>query len=258
MSIGRYKTVGDILAQVGTEVGLGTTVDPFASSNAVWKRLVAYLTTVGQVLAATYDWPHLTAEAVLTKAGGVWTLPTGWTDAGNDRLNVPPDFDHMIPGTHWDRTNQALTGGPLNAQLWQYRQAASVTSLWAEYRMNTNQLWLSPTPLGDRTIAFEYGSRAWVRSAAGGLGNGNTLGSAAGGWDTPEATGDWILYPAPVVVAALILEWKKKTGQNTAQAQKDFDEIITTFLGKTPRAVLSLDGRGTTPHSLVPDTGYGS
>jgi len=258
MSLGRYKTAKQILDQVGTEVGLGTTADPFSSTNNVWRRLVALLTSAGQRLSAEYDFPGLIAEAVLTKAAGVWTLPTGWSDAGSDVLDLPADFDHMIPQTHWDRTNSFTVGGPLSPQMWQLRQAGTVGTIWAEFRMDSNQVRFLPVPLADRVLSLEYASRAWVRSAAVGLGNGNTLGAAAGGWDTPEAVGDWVILPPLVIEAALKLEWKKSTGQNTAQAQKDFDDLVSVYQAKTPRAILSLDGCGVPRPTNVPDTGYGS
>lgn len=258
MSLGRYKTAGDILAQAGRLLGLGTTANPFTSSNAVWSRLVACLTLAGQRLASEADWPNLISEAVLTKSGGVWTLPSGWAVASGDVLNLPPDFGHMIPQTNWDRTNRLMTGGPMSPQTWQYRQASIIGSIYAEFRMDTNQVRFLPTPLGNRTIAMEYASRAWVRAAAQGLGNGNTLGPATGGWDTPEATGDYILFDPLIIDAALKLEWKKATGQDTSQAQKDYDDIVSTHQSHTPRRVLSLDGSSYPAPTNVPDTGFGS
>lgn len=256
MSLGRYKTAGETLQQVGRELGLGTTVDPFASSNAVWLRLVSALVRAGRRLAASYEWPQLIGEALLVKSGGVWTLPTGWSVSSGDVLNLPADWDHMISRTHWDRTNQTPAGGPLNPQTWQYRQASVLQTIWAEYREATNTLSFLPTPLGDRTLAMEYASTAWVRPAASGLGNGNTLGAA--GWDTPEASGDFVLFAPEVINAATTLEYKKMTGQFTGQAQRDFDELVSTYVAKTPRPVLSLDGKDQRPHFLVPETGFGS
>ena len=260
MSLGRYKTAGEIINHAARELGLGTSADPFAMASGLFAELVALLTTTGQYLATTYDWPHLTVEAVLTKTGGAWSLPTGWTDAGSDVLDLPADFDHMLPNTHWDRTNDLLVGGPLTPQLWQYRQAETGVVVWAEFRLDTNQLRLQPVPLGDRTLALEYASRAWVRSAVSGLGNGNTLGPS--GWDTPEGSGDFVLFPFPLIVAARKLAWKTDRGQDTTAAQRVFDDLLDTYLSKTPRRMLGLSGAPSGPHlidgSNVPDSGFGS
>jgi hypothetical protein len=258
MSLGRYKTAGEILERVGIEAGIGSIVNPFASSNTVWRRLVAYLASIGARLAAEYPWPNLIQDAVFIKATGVWTVvPTGWSQvAALDEFYVPADFDSIVRDVNWDVDGQTPLGDSLNHAQYVYRTVLIGMTVWVEYRQDTNKVWFMPVPFPDTTIRLSYNSRAWVRPAAAGLGNGQSLGPT--GWDTPEAVGDWVLFPPTVIEAALLLEWKKKTGQNTAQAQKDFDDIISVFVSKTPARVLSLDGRGPRRPINVPDTGYGS
>lgn len=250
MALGRYKTAGEILNDAAMELGLITTPDPdpVASTDEQLVRLRTSLKAAGQDLAANHLWRNLIVEAVLTKTGGVWTLPSGWSEASTDVLDLPPDWAGMVRSTGWDRSNQReLTN--LNVQEWQYNQAATGSPVWAQVRLDTNQMRLLPTPLADCTLALEYKSRAWVRPAfveggggGGGLGNGNTLGVL--GYDEPSASGDFVLFDRALIVAAVKLRWKREAGFDTTTAEQDALRALNGAKNQqTERRILDLSPR---------------
>jgi hypothetical protein len=242
VAITRYKTASEIVLDAGRDLGLGSVADPFASTDTKWRSLIGFLKNAGQWLAEKYEWRQLLVEAVLAKAGGVWTLPTGWSVASGDVLNLPADFAGMVEQTGWDRTNQWPLAGPISVQRWQYHMATVLTDVFAEFRIDTNQVRFLPTPLADRTLALEYKSRAWVWPAATPFAApGNTMGPD--GQDEPLVAGDIILFNRLLVVCMLKLAYKKDRGYDTTAALADVREALDIALGQqTHGPVIHLDG----------------
>ncbi len=199
-------------------------------------------------------------EAVLTKAGGVWTLPTGWTDLGNDKLAMSPDFVSLVPRSGWDRSNRLPLGGPLNAQYWQFRKAGTTVVIWAEVRTDALTVRFLPTPMPDRVLALEYQSGAWIRPAASGSGNFQCLG--ASGLDEPEASGDFCLLDRTLLISYIRLTWRGEHGFDVSEAWDDFDRDVAEAIDNQRQArVLNLAGVRRGPRLIdlrnVPDSGYG-
>lgn len=239
MPLGRYKTASEILNDVALDLGLGTATDPMTSTETHFKQLRNALRSAGQALAEDFEWRHLTVEAILTKSGGTWTLPTGWSDATGDVLNLPADWVGLAPRTGWDRTNGNPLGGPMDGEIWQCQRAGPGPLVYANFRLDTNQIRFLPVPLGDRTIALEYYSRSWVRPAANGLGTGNTLGPA--GWDEPAAAADVVLFDRRLITALTKLYWKRERGFDTASAEQEATRAMSAIFGKqTAAPVLDL------------------
>lgn len=212
MALARYKTVGEILNKAGLALGLEEVADPVASSDAEWKRLVQLLNDAGQDLAQTYEWSNLLVEKIITGDGVTTTY------------DLPADFAGMVEQTGWNRNTLFPLAGPLSPQLWQYRTANAVKPIYAEFRMDQNQIRFLQAIASGQVVAFEYKSRAWLRPAASGLGNGNTLGIA--GSDEVAVTGDFVLFDPLLARTAVVLAWREENGFDTTKAQEAYQRAL--------------------------------
>ncbi len=243
MPLARYTTAGALIKKVGVKQGLSDVADPFASADPDYVRLVSMLNEVGQDLAEAYEWRHLLVEATITGDGATTTY------------DLPADFQGMVEQSGWNRTTRLPTAGPLTVQRWQYRAAQSFFPLFAEFRQDTNQVrFVQPVP-SSQVIKYEYRSRSWVRPAASGLGNGNTLG--ASGADEAAVTGDWVLYDPLLFRRHLELAWREANGFDTvaaqAAAQRSLDRAQDRTAG-APALSLSQRRRGyAPPDGRLPD-----
>ncbi len=121
--------------------------------------------------------------------------------------------------------------------------------------MRTNQVWVGPPGVvaeGD-TIAFEYKSRAWVRPAASGLGNGDTLG--VDGQSECIVIGDYPLFDPLLLQYGIKLMFKKEKGFDTTTAEADF---LRAMNGAQQRASAGAPAICLTPTGQIPILGYNS
>lgn len=221
MAVERYKTAGDIILGAGRELGLGEVADPFSSSDDNWMQLVQMLTSIGRELADTYVWENLVREHTFSTVGG------------QSAYDLPADFLAVLDDTLWNRTAQQPLLGPLNAQEWQQLQVSGLTvTPTLGYRLSANQIMLAPAASvpAAHTIALEMKSLAWARTAAQGVGNGNTLGVS--GADECVATGDYPLFDPLLLHFALKLWWKKDKGFDTGAASADFIRVLENAKGR--------------------------
>lgn len=149
----RYDTAGDIINDVAAEIGLGSSADPYASTDSNFIQLRALLKSVGRRLTFENDWSHLRGEYVAT------------TSSGQSQYGLPPDWNNMIDQTGWNRTNRLPIGGPLSPQEWQFfKSRLSGVVFNVLFRQMQGRWNLYPdtsTPAGYQ-IACEYNSRWWV------------------------------------------------------------------------------------------------
>ncbi len=242
MALARYKTAGEVLNRAGRKLGLDEVTDPVASTDPEWKRLKRLLDEVGQELAEDYEWTHLLVEKTIVGDGATTTY------------DLPADFLDMVPQSGWNRAVQVPMQGPLSPQVWQYRKAATPQPVYAEFRLDVNQIRFTPAIANAQTVAFEYKSRAWVRPAASGLGNGNTLSTA--GADEVSVTGDFVLYDPLLVHRMLVLAWREDNGMRTDHAQAAATRSLDRAKERSaPGAVLDLTGRRrrNLPEANIPD-----
>lgn len=250
MAANRYKTAGAIVNAAAKELGLGTQTDPFASPDANFQKLVQMLNSLGLELCDTYTWQHLLREYTFV------------TTANQTPYDLPSDFNGLVEHTAWNRTQQMTLGEPLTEETWAHRASTPGASAFIEFRLTTNQILLAPINAvpGSQTIAFEMKSRSWVRPAASGLGNGNSLGTT--GTDECLVTGDYPLFEPLLLQYGIKLAWKKDGGFDTTTAEADFLRVLANAQARTKAAAhLYLTPQRTGPliglHNL-PDTGYGT
>lgn len=110
----------------------------------------------GFSLMRRYPWQMLTAEKTFT------------TVAADEQTNaIPTDYDRMIPETMFNRGTRRRVAGPLSAEEWQQTKATLVTYVNPTFRIRGDALLMSPNPPAGETVAYEYVSKHFCKSAGG-------------------------------------------------------------------------------------------
>lgn len=216
-----FETANQIIQDAAYELGLiqDDVADVFASQNQNVILLRSLLTRVGRDLVKVKKWSHLQKQATITTSNG---------DADYD---LAADFDRLIPNTYWNR-NQDARGYPIDAQVWQYIQATGNThSITALFRIQDNEVQITPTPSATETIAYEYVSSYWVKES----------GQTAGNTTRADAATDTILFDPTLVMHALKRAWKRAKGYDSTAEDQDYrDRLSAVGGGDGGSPVLSL------------------
>lgn len=90
------------------------------------------------------------------------------TVAADEQTNaLPTDYDRMIPETMFNRGTRRRVAGPLSPDQWQQAKATLVTYVNPTFRIRGDAILMSPNPPEGETIAYEYISKNFCKSAAG-------------------------------------------------------------------------------------------
>ena len=120
-------------------------------------QLLALVNQEGRSLARRGPWEMLVEERTF----GTIASP-GQAGA------IPADFDRFVPNSFFNRSTRRPVYGPVTPQQWQWIQAQPVYStVYLAYRRRTGQFLITPTPVAGETIAYEYVSSNWAKSAGG-------------------------------------------------------------------------------------------
>lgn len=161
---------------------------------------------VGRSLARRYPWSFLTVE------GATITLATG-----QETYALPADFDRLVPGTTWDRTNRWLTLGPDDAQTARMRREGIFqTAPRRAVRQvgGSITVWPVPTTAGD-VLAFDYVSKNWAATSGG-------VPQLAFAADT-----DMTVYPSHLMVLGLKWRWQQAKGMEFGMLKAEYDAEVT-------------------------------
>ena len=236
-----YDTAANIINDVAVEVGLTSSADVYASTDANFIRLRTLLKSVGRGLILAHGWLQLTKEHTFTT-----------TSASS--YNLPADFQSMVDQTAWDRTTR-FPMAPVSPQTWQFLKASQsgvVFTVIFKPSDTTIQLWPQPPTSGD-TVAFEYRSRYWVRATA----------SASPDKDAPTVNTDVIHIDVQLITRALKLAFMRSMGFDTMSAQMEFDAAFQSVRNSNVNAApkLSLNGSPIEDRMIndanSPGTGFG-
>ena len=192
--------------------------------------------------------------------------PNGWSflnptttiaiTAGDGDYDLPDDFGYMIPQTGWERAENVPLGGPLSPQQWAYlfgRDLVSFT-IYASFRIMENKFNIFPQPPPNGLdIFFEYISREWVSSSAGG-------GDPDG--DTVTRNDDIVLFKPVMIVQYLRFKFLDAKGFNSVSASQAFAKAWDQATeGNKSAPVLNAGRRAAGIHYLdfrnIPNTNYG-
>ncbi len=246
MAVSRYIPASDIINRAAVECGLQPSSDVFAEADPSFIQLRNLINTCGQDLTESYPWEILRREHQIVTAvppdDGVYDLPT--------------DFGYMIPQTGWERAENVPLGGPLSPQQWAYligRDLVSFT-IYASFRIMENKFQIFPQPPPDGLdINFEYISREWVATTAGG---------GVPDADTVLNNDDTVLFKPVMIVQYLRYKFLEAKGFNSQPALGAFTKAFEQATeGNKSAPILNAGARAAGIHYLdfrnIPNTNYG-
>lgn len=109
----------------------------------------------GNDLASAHDWQIMRKQYTFTTIA-----------QAQQSDPIPQDWDRFIPNSFFNRTTRRNVIGPITPQQWQAIQAQpQLNRVFLAFIEREGQMLITPTPTANETIAYEYVSNAWCRSA---------------------------------------------------------------------------------------------
>jgi hypothetical protein len=131
----------------------------------------------------------------------------------------PADFHRMSPETLWDRTTNIFISGQMGPTEYQSRKNSPLMAGYAGpmkyFTRRGDALLIWPAPAAGLTVAFEYQSNAFCRSAAG-------TNQTAWAADT-----DLSNLPEELVTLGVIARFLEADGQPWQSAKAEFEKRLT-------------------------------
>ena len=243
------KTVLEIGNAVASACGLPQQVSYTDSSNQNAVRILQSVKDgAGRDVYRGQDWITLQRE---------YTFPT----TGTGGYEIPADYDRIINGTIWDRTNERPLVGPVTAQQWQRYESGldGLTGLKLLFRIVGNIysvgglekiIKIYPNTNTGTTIAFEYISNEYVLDT-----DGSTTKSEV------DADTDTFLFDDELVEVAATWRLLRNLGMTYADERIEFETLMDERSSNDGGAgSLSMQLRSTWQirDPNIPDTGYGA
>jgi hypothetical protein len=242
----QFDTVTQILADVGTELGLGTVTASYSSTDANTLLLQRLLVVVGRSLIRRNEFLQC-------------RISTTFATAATAEQTLAADALTLVDGTLWDRTNDR----PLlllTPDKWEQLKAVGSTYSTHPECIRATRVavngrcgieFLSAAPNGTVTIGYQYRSSFWVAVDA----------SSAPTLDAPAATTQVVRIDSHLVSRALRLEWLRSKGFPSEAAQQDYEDVLDSVrsANRVASPVLSIGvSYERPPYFNVPESGYGS
>lgn len=229
----------------------------FASTTGI---LVGYGVSGGSILTGAI------VTAVTAGPGGTVTLntPANATSTaqnfsfGQIAYDLPSDIQMFIAATQWDRNFRWQMLGPISAQEWQ-TIVSGICPVGPRLRFrvmegssNTMQMWIQPPPGAQQTdtVAYEYTSTNWCKSAS--------------GTRQPRWAADTDLYLWPEQTQVLGVKWRflRAKGLDYTEEVKTYENAVQRQIARSGgNKTLALNSRQYGQHLLgwdnIPSTGYG-
>lgn len=151
-------TLLTVCQEAASELGLRQPAAIVGSVDLTAQKLLRFANAGGKQLARYHDWQALIVEQTFTTLAQV---------EQTDALD-PDDYDRMAYNVEvWNRTQNLRYTGPTPQRIWQQLQTGIVSGgLVGWWRIKGGQLNIYPAPSAGDTLAFEYISKRWARSAA--------------------------------------------------------------------------------------------
>lgn len=135
-----------------------------AISRGTWQAL----RTERLFLAAAGEVQNMViAPSILVQGGTSGPILLEGFNPGGISSAIPADFGRMVPESFWDRTNDRLISGPVDAVRWQGLESYVLQGPARWFTRRGNALLINPGMVGGETMAFEYYSTAFCMSAVG-------------------------------------------------------------------------------------------
>lgn len=117
-------------------------------------------TLLNEELAEQRKWPDVYWVKLIKE----WNFTTLAADVQPSNA-LPPDMDHFVDQSMWDRTLTRPVVGPISPQLWEAWKARPVlTSVVFGFRLRGNQFLTAPNPPAGDAVYYEYISTLAVYS----------------------------------------------------------------------------------------------
>ena len=246
MTVGFRSTAGDIINNVGVEIGLDPSNDPFASSDQTYRQMTYLINIAGQELCYMHPWQNLTYTDYID------TSTATSTEGNTAKYDLPDDFLHYRNATGWNASDTRPMRGPITPQTWAYLSYGDNLSPVLEYNydIRNDKLWITPDPSGgSEDLYLVYQSSYWVNSAS-----------------APQVRSTKCIESADVPFLSsnllgryLKLKILEARGFDSSKAQADFNQSLQLHMSKDRGApTLNASKSLRSYHFNVPDSGYGS
>lgn len=154
------RTLLSLVQQACSEIGIPEPQFLFGSSNDQEKQLIALAQREGKDFSSRAN-----------KNGGWQNLRTDYTFstvASQDSYDLPSDFEYFVQKTFWDDRYKWELIGPIAAQDKQVlRYGVVANGPRPKFYVQSNKIYLTPTPDAVYTVAYDYYSNAFCQSSGG-------------------------------------------------------------------------------------------
>ena len=218
-------------------IGLPRPSVVIGSSDTQVRQLLGLAQQEGKELARRGPWQELVTETTFTA-----TATTTQTGA------IPSDFDRMLEGTFWNRSQDRRVVGPLTPQKWQMLQTGLYSLVWDAFRIRGTEILMSPEPTAGDTLAYEYVSKNWLTDASG---------------STPRhawlADDDVALLDEELITLGLVWRFKKAKGLDYSEEYRSYEQLVERKLGNNGAMGIvdlngdRMDGGGGTYDPFIPE-----
>jgi hypothetical protein len=210
-----------IVQDVSNRIGLPVPSTVIGSNDTQVRQLLGLAQQEGKELSRRGPWQVLTKEKTITATAT--EIQTG---------AIPTDFERMIEGTFWNRTQDRRVVGPLTPQKWQMLQTGLYSLMWDAYRIRGNDMLMSPVPQAGDILAYEYVSTYWLTNAAGS--------TERASWTADD---DVAKLDEELITLGVIWRFLKAKGLDYSEAFSTYERMVERKLGNDGgMAILDLNG----------------
>lgn len=229
-----------IIQRACMRIGIASPNVAVTSTDPQILQLLALSVQEGEEQSQRYDWEVLQSEATFTTVA---------TQLQGSLTTLAPGLKSITNGTIWNRTQRLPVLGSQAPQDWQYMIAMNLTTPFSQYRVKGDGLYFYPVPTAGQTCAFEYLTKYWISTSAGGSSDTWTNDS-----DTP-------LLDSALMVNGLIWRWKATKGLDYSEDFATYERGIMNAMSRDgSKPILSTSGGsgyGISPVVIVPAGSWG-
>lgn len=218
-------------------IGLPRPTVVIGSSDTQIRQFLGLAQQEGKELARRGPWQELTKERTFTATAT--ELQTG---------AIPTDFDRLVEGSFWNRSQDRRVVGPLTPQRWQALQTGLYSLVWDAFRIRGGDILMTPAPTAGDTLAFEYITTHWLTNADGSIHRSS--------WTADDDVG---LLDEELMTLGITWRFRKAKGLDYSEEYRTYEQRVERKLSNDGgMGILDLngdrmDGGGGTYDPFVPE-----
>jgi hypothetical protein len=210
-----------------------------------------WMLTGNGILQDTYITNVVDATTIIISQPANGTYPAASITFCQTQYDLPSDYDHTVPRTHWDKSKHWEMLGPETQQQWEWLKSSYISTgpriRWM-ISGNTFQIW--PIIDTDDFLGFNYISNGWAFNA------GDTRQTSL------VADTDYCIYPDAMMITGLKYRYFEIKGFDTTDLKDQWTEQLLIARAQDASApTLSMAPRLSNvliDWSQIPDSGYGA